>query len=97
MTESNSNRYMVSQEDAQRLDRLSEEIRGRLTEMALIMARVSGSEYSGGAVTKFVPRKAVQTHELVASSDWIEIVEIVPGYNCCYGSVGGQTVLNCPC
>ena len=97
MTENDSNRYNVQPEDAQRLNRLSEEVRSRLTEIALIIARVSGSEYSGGAVTNFVPRQGAQTRAAAASFDWIEIVEIVPGFNCCYGSIGGQTVLDCPC
>lgn len=96
MTGDDSNRHIVQPEDAQRLNRLSEEVRSRLTEMALIIARISGSEYSGGPVTKFIPREGAQTVK-AAAQDWLEIVEIVPGLDCCYGSIDGQTILECPC
>ena len=97
MTESTSHRHEVSLEDAQRLNRLSEEIRSRLTEIAYIVSRVSGTDYDGAGVTRFVPREGSKTVEVAASYDWLEIVEILPGVQCCYGSIGGQTVLACPC
>ena len=90
-----ANRLEVTQEDAQRLNRLSEEVNGRLTEIALIIARITGEAYTGGPVRSFVPRQATSTE--AATSDWLEIVEIVPGFECCYGSIGGETVLACPC
>jgi hypothetical protein len=94
-----TNRLDVSPDDAQRLNRLSEEVNGRLTELALIIARITGEAYTGGPIQSFVPRQPASgsgTVEL-ASSDWLEIVEILPGFECCYGSIGGQTVLSCPC
>lgn len=97
MNESTSYRHEVSLEDAQRLNRLSEEIRSRLTEIAFISSRISGTDYAGGGVTRFVPREGAKTVEAAASYDWLEMVEIVPGFECCYGSIGGETVLACPC
>jgi hypothetical protein len=70
----------VEAEDAQGLNRLSEEIRGRLVEMALIIARVSVSERSGSAVLKFVPREGVQLTKASGGFDYLEIVEIFPGF-----------------
>lgn len=90
-------RKEIDAEDAARLDRLSEEVRGRLAEMALIVARVSGVDYSGEAVGRFTPRGSRPAKEHSATSEWIEIVEILPGFNCCYGSLEGKTVLSCPC
>jgi hypothetical protein len=91
-----ANRIKLESEDAQRLNRLSEEVRGRLTEMASIVARVSGSEFSAGGVQNFVPREGEHRKEL-AAGDWLELVDIVPGLTCCYGSIGGETILECPC
>jgi hypothetical protein len=79
------------------LNRLSEEVRGRLAEMALIITRVAGLEHTGGAVGKFVPREGTEVQKAAGGFDWLEIVEVVPGFDCCYGSIGGQTVLSCPC
>jgi hypothetical protein len=90
------NRHEVSGEDAQRLERLSDEVGSRLAEITQIISRITGSEHGEGSVQSFVPRGAVKA-EAAAAFDWIEIVEIVPGFNCCYGSIGGQTILECPC
>ena len=94
MTQDNPNRYRLQPEDAQRLNRLSEEIRGRLAEIAFIISRITGSEYKGG-VTKFIPREGMQAQ--MASGEILELVEIIPGLVCCYGSVHGETILECPC
>ena len=82
------------------MNRLSEEVNGRLTELALIIARITGEAYTGGPIQSFVPRQPASASgvaEVAATSDWLEIVEILPGFNCCYGSIGGETVLSCPC
>lgn len=97
MAESNPNRHDVQPDDAQRLDRLSEEIRGRLQEIGLIVARVTGTEQSGGAVVKFVPREAKKAHVDAEDSDWVEIVDIEPDTNYCYGSIGGEKFAESPC
>ena len=91
-------RQPVPAEDAQRLNRLSEEVNGRLTEIALIISRITGESYTGGPIRNFVPRQPhAETDTEAATSDWLEIVEILPGLECCYGSIGGETVLACPC
>ena len=41
MTVDSAQRYELSPEDAQRLSRLSEEVRGRLTEMVSIIGRAA--------------------------------------------------------
>lgn len=90
-------RKEIGAADAERLSRLSEEIRGRLAEIALIVTRVSGANYDGEAVGRFTPRGSRAATDHSAAYDWIEIVEILPGFDCCYGSIGGKTVLSCPC
>jgi hypothetical protein len=91
-------RKEIAAADAERLNRLSEEIRGRLAEIALIVTRVTGAKYDGEAVGRFTPRGSRPAKEhAAATQDWIEIVEILPGFECCYGSIEGKTVLSCPC
>src|SRR5690348_5603057 len=90
-------RKEIGAADAERLNRLSEEIRGRLAEIALILTRVSGAKYDGEAVGRFTPRGSRVATEHSAAHDWIEIVEILPGFECCYGSIEGKAVLSCPC
>lgn len=97
MTDSTLHRHEVSPEDAQRLNRLSEEIRSRLTEIAFIVSRISGTDSAGDRVIRFTPREGAKTLETEANYDWLELVEMVPGLVCCYGSIGGETVLACPC
>jgi len=45
-------------DDAQRLTRLAEEVRGRLEEMAQIGARIAGIKLDPSSARKFVPRPA---------------------------------------
>lgn len=92
-------RYPVDEADAERLTRLSEEVRARLNEMAFIAARVTGTQYDGGGISKFVPREAMREQ---ASDDPgikdMEIVEIFPGFDCCYGTfTDGSMFFDCPC
>lgn len=53
--------YYLAPEDDQRMKRLSEEVRGRLEEMALIAARVAGIKLDPNAVRKFVPHTIAVT------------------------------------
>jgi hypothetical protein len=96
-----TSRVEISVDDAQRLNRLSEEVNGRLTEIALIISRLTGGTYTGGPIRSFSPRQPAPVGAAeaaaAATSDWLEIVEILPGFECCYGSIGGETVLACPC
>jgi len=92
---SNSNRYELEPGDAQRMRRLSEEVRSRLLEMALITARTAGVELRGNAAIKFVPRKTAREAD-AAAGDWMEIDE-VDGFEVCYGVIGGQAFAESPC
>ncbi len=95
MVPDEANRREPSPEDAQRLNRLSEEVRGRLLEIALIMARVGGKDYDGGAVGKFVPRETTPLE--AASGGWIEIVDFPDGTSGCYGELDGRPFVAIPC
>lgn len=72
-------------EDRERMRRLSEEVRGRLTEMALITTRTLGVEMDADATVKFLP---VQLPSADASDGLaLQILgrEDVEGPNCmCY-------------
>ena len=94
MAESNPNRYELTAEDAQRMARLSEEVRGRVLEMAMITARTVGVRLGEGAVLKFVPHtRAAENQE---EGDWMEIME-VDGEEVCYGVIGGEAFAESPC
>jgi hypothetical protein len=54
-----SHRVELTADDRQRMRRLSEEVRGRLEEMALITARTLGIGLTSDTVRKFVPAKSV--------------------------------------
>jgi hypothetical protein len=88
---SEENRQEVSPEDGERLNRLSEEVRGRLTEMALIVGRVAGNDsFSKGELGKFVPREGVKVPGgSKESSDWMEILDYGPLHGS-YGHIGGH-------
>ncbi|MFD5797930.1 hypothetical protein ACFWIO_31275 [Streptomyces diastatochromogenes] len=99
MTEVLAGRSTMQPEDMQRVDRLSEEVRGRLHEIALIISRTVGNEPPKGRVGKFVPREAVQMvkkHANASRGDWMEIGE-VDGVEYCYGEIGGQAFAESPC
>jgi hypothetical protein len=95
MAGTNPNRYELEPEDAQRMRRLSEEIRSRLLEMALITARTVGIELRGSAAIKFVPRKTAREAD-AGAGDWMEIDE-VDGFEVCYGVIGGKAFAESPC
>jgi hypothetical protein len=84
-------------EDAQRLRRLSEEIRGRLVEVALITMR--GKQIPKNGDIRFVPgtrKKAMDA----SSGDWVEIIEVdVNGttVEACYGEINGVPFSESPC
>jgi len=83
-----------SQEDSDRLMRLSEEVRGRLQEMALIASRLRGVALDPKAIPKFVPKDAAITGHPVL----IEILDLPDG-TCCvvWEHVPGVGKLFCPC
>jgi hypothetical protein len=90
-------RHDLSPDDAERLNRLSEEVRGRLFETALILGRVTRQgEGRGNAVTRFVPRARMHDEKKKAEGDWIEIID-VDGEEACYGVIDGQPFAESPC
>jgi hypothetical protein len=95
MAETNPNRYELEPEDAQRMRRLSEEVRSRLLEMALITARTVGVQLRGSADIKFIPLKAAREAD-AGAGDWMEIDE-VDGVEFCYGVIGGHAFAESPC
>ena len=89
MTVETGRRYEIPPDDTQRLNRLSEEVRGRLTEMVAIVGRVAGDEdFSVGEVTKYEPRTAAHSVD-DGSGGWMETFEIF-GHQGSYGHIGGQ-------
>jgi len=77
--------------------RLSEEVRGRLEEMAQITARVQGLKLDDQAVRKFVPRVERATMDAAVLTD-VEIVDLPDGTNCCILTFDdGREFCECPC
>jgi hypothetical protein len=96
MAETSSNRYPLEPDDAQRMHRLTEEVRSRLLEMALIGARTVGAELRGSAHFKFVPLTAATREAAAAAGDWVEVDE-VDGFEFCYGVQDGVPFAESPC
>jgi hypothetical protein len=100
MEASDSNRHGLQPEVAQRVARLSEEIRGRLVELAIITARATGVDAPKGSAVKFAPR-AVEQEANAGAGDWMEIIEVEADdgqvYTACYGVIGGQAFAESPC
>ena len=71
-------KYEFTLEDKSRVNRLVEEIRGRLEELALISARTAGFTLSGEAMRKFAP----MAQKTFASPYYIEIVCMPDGGPC---------------
>lgn len=92
--------HELSADVAQRLSRLSEEVRGRLAEIALITARAAGVDLPDSGIVKFAPRPIA--HEADAGAgDWMEIIEVPADdghvYTACYGVIGGHAFAESPC
>ena len=81
MTEPKSPRVKLLAEDHERLQRLSEEVRGRIEEMALILARNAGIKLDASAVRKFVPQQSVAADSPVVE---VEIFDLPDGTHGCH-------------
>jgi hypothetical protein len=88
----------LQQEEAQRLRRLSEEVRSRLLETALITGRTVGKELAVNADIRFVPARdrATAKGADAGAGDWMEIIE-VDGVEVCYGVINGEPFAESPC
>ena len=94
MTTETRVRIELSREDNERVSRLTEEIRGRLLELALIASRVGGG-LDPAAKPKFVLRKGTIS-DLAAIPD-IEIIDLPDGTHCCLINLGAGFLFECPC
>ena len=80
-------RYELTPEDRYRVSRLSEEIAGRLEELARLTARVTGTPVTPDAVRKFAPIEpqasaTFSKDDLSAQPTYIEIVCAPEGSEC---------------
>jgi hypothetical protein len=99
LAEASPNRHEMKPEDADRMSRLSEEVRSRVLEMALITARTVGRELPKDAVPKFIPQVRAQDDDAGADAgggDWMEIIE-EGGFTACYGVINGHAFAESPC
>ena len=89
MSDSVTERVRLTQDDHARMQRLSEEIRGRLEEMALIMTRTLGIALTPEMVRRFTPLTA---GSLEADVTRMEIVCAPDGATCgCYVTLDDGT------
>jgi hypothetical protein len=95
MTETKSPRVRLATEDQERLQRLSEEVRSRIEEMALILTRNAGIQLEAGAVRKFVPQRAVAADSRVVE---VEIFDLPDGTSGCHVTLAdGSGFSEYPC
>jgi hypothetical protein len=86
-------------EDALRMRRLSEEVRSRLLELALINSRTVGIEIPKNANIQFVPGAKVKAMD-AGAGDWMELIMVdVNGgqVEVCYGVINGEPFAESPC
>lgn len=100
MEASHRNHHGLQPEVAQRVTRLSEEIRGRLVELAIITARATGVDAPESSAIKFAPRTMGKDAN-AGEGDWMEIIEVEGDdgqvYEACYGVIDGQAFAESPC
>lgn len=90
-------RHAVQAEDAQRLNRLSEEVQARLGEIAAIATRVGADGADGvGEIQKFTTRAgtrgAAGSVTEAETSDWMEIID-AGEHQIIFGSIGGKSFI----
>jgi hypothetical protein len=101
MASDSPGRRELSPEDAQRMSRLSEEVRSRLLEMSLIASRALDLDRSAGTSPRFVlhSRPVAQAADAgtdAGAGDWMEI-DVVDGFEVCWGVIGGHAFAESPC
>jgi hypothetical protein len=101
MEEAQQKRIELAQEDAARMTRLTEEVTGRLREMAMIVGRTTGVTIESGVVPKFVPVTRTPASDVPSDPAHppvdleIEIYDLPDGTHCCYDYL--NQVCACPC
>ena len=84
----------ISIDDIQRLARLSEEIRGRLAEISMILSRATGDpNVEKGTIRGFTPKGVTSSNR---SGDWMEIMD-VDSVEACYAVINGKPFAEIPC
>lgn len=87
----------ISFDDIQRLARLSEEVRGRLAEISMILSRATGDpNVEKGTIRGFTPKGVKSKKASNRSGDWMEIMD-VDGVEACYGVINGKPFAESPC
>lgn len=76
MTTTMPNSVELSAEDRERMRRLSEEVRGRLLEMALITGRTLGISITSDTIVKYDPTPHGGSNEVAETSQTVEVVII---------------------
>ncbi len=84
MAEAKSNKVQLSADDRQRMQRLSEEIRARLEEMAMIFSRTMKIDLGKDAVLKFKPEPVATADPHARPLQHIEIICAPDGTCGCY-------------
>lgn len=92
-TDDRPNSYAMSEEDQYRVARLYEEISSRLEEIALIGARVTGTELTSDSVRKFAPSSS----RFLSYDVDVEIVCGPTSCACIYRDANGQWAWQNPC
>ena len=82
MTEGTQKRVELAPEDAARMRRLTEEVSGRLREMALIFGRTVGVQIGPDVIPRFAPVRPAK--EADSPRVDTEIIDLPDGTHCCY-------------
>lgn len=91
-----SGRIKLSKEDGQGLRRLTEEVRGRLCEIVLILSHSGGKPLVQDGSIQFGSSKR-PVLAMDGPGDWMEIVVGKDGEDACYGVFGGEPFYENPC
>jgi hypothetical protein len=91
-------RVQLRPEDRERMQRLSEEVQGRLTEMGLIATRTLGLEHGRDTVFKFDPHPPSETDEQATTVE-VVVIAVPDGHGGfvfgCYQDPPGVCVFPC--
>ncbi len=91
-TGSAEQRVELASEDLARVRRLTEEVKGRLYEIGLVMGRTLGRDITPGTVVKYEPRESAEQSDQTIE---VVIVMLPDGTFCCTQDPPGECV--CPC
>jgi hypothetical protein len=103
MSEGTSTQVQLGPEDAERMRHLTEEVQGRLEEMAVIASGALGQTLDRDTVPRFVPlrRYAGDQSDAVAATDDLLYIELLPqpggGTACALFCPGHEVFIENPC